>query len=128
MLNTKNIILFAVSLVLLVFVFVYFGNNGTSSISSGLSTQAASGGSQVAAFLRQISAIKTIELNREIFNNPMLISGLKDQSREIAEQPRGRDNPFAPLGRQVFVAPPPSVVAPVVTPDVITSPPNTPTD
>lgn len=131
MLNTKNIIIFAISLVLLVFVFVYFGNNNGSSINSGLSTQAASGGSQVAAFLRQISAIKTIELNRDIFSNPMLIDGLRDQSREITEQPKGRDNPFAPLGRQVFLIPPstpPADVAPVVTPDAITRPPNTPTD
>ncbi len=46
--------------------------------------------------LRAISQIKSLKLDRSIFDDPVLKS-LDDKSEEIKDQPVGRNNPFAPL-------------------------------
>lgn len=53
-------------------------------------------GSDLLPFLFQLNSLK---LDDSIFSDPVFLS-LEDFTVEIAEQPQGRINPFAPLGRE----------------------------
>ncbi|HBM45424.1 MAG: hypothetical protein UR85_C0011G0018 [Candidatus Nomurabacteria bacterium GW2011_GWF2_35_66] len=111
-----SILLGALAVVVLIFVFFYFrGNSNTES--AGLTVESATGGSPIGAFLRQISAIRNVSLDSDVFNNPVL-KNLKDQSKPIPSENKGRTNPFAPLGKQSASVS--QVVAPV---DVIVNAP-----
>ncbi|HRY62923.1 MAG TPA: hypothetical protein P5056_04110 [Candidatus Paceibacterota bacterium] len=92
-----NIIIGIVAVIILVAAFMYSGVGTTST--EGLSTEQATGGSEIGAFLRQISAIKTISLDRGVFENKVL-ANLKDQSKEIEKEVPQKKNPFAPISRQ----------------------------
>lgn len=48
--------------------------------------------------VRAISQIKSLKLDKAIFDDPVLKS-LDDKSELIKEQPRGRQNPFAPISQ-----------------------------
>lgn len=64
-------------------------------------TSASSGNQDARILSAQISQallkIQQIKLDRDIFDNPVFAS-LQDRSQEIADEPIGRSNPFAPLG------------------------------
>jgi len=47
--------------------------------------------------LRALNQIEALQLDRGIFEDPVFLS-LVDRSKEIAPEPVGRVNPFAPIG------------------------------
>lgn len=47
-------------------------------------------------FVNQINSLNGVDLNANIFNNPVFQS-LVDFSRPIPEESKGRNNPFAPI-------------------------------
>lgn len=48
-------------------------------------------------FVIQLLAIQSIHFNTQFFSDPAYLS-LHDFSRPLVDQPKGRPNPFAPLG------------------------------
>jgi hypothetical protein len=60
--------------------------------------------------LRAINQIQTLNLDKSIFQDPVLNS-LIDNSQEISPLPVGRDNPFEPIGGRPAVNQPPRVEA-----------------
>lgn len=50
-----------------------------------------------ADIIKAINEISSLDLDRSIFNDPVLKS-LVDHSTEIQPEPKGRKNPFAPIG------------------------------
>ena len=50
--------------------------------------------------LQLLLNLKSLQLNASIFSNPAFRS-LKDFGQDIPPQPRGRENPFAPLPLRV---------------------------
>jgi Na+/melibiose symporter-like transporter len=50
-----------------------------------------------ADIIRAINQISSLELRRDVFNDP-IFKTLVDRSEEIKPEPVGRQNPFAPIG------------------------------
>lgn len=54
---------------------------------------------QILSLLQELNAI---QLNDSIFSDPMFLS-LKDYHVDLAEEPKQRSNPFAPIGQDAAV-------------------------
>lgn len=52
--------------------------------------------------LNLLADLRNISLDGTIFSDPVFRS-LEDFSREIQPQPKGRQNPFAPLGKDIIL-------------------------
>lgn len=65
--------------------------------------------------IQALNQINALNLDKTIFERPVYIS-LIDRSQEIPEEPIGRPNPFAPIGRDGG-----NVNRTVVTPDTTTT-------
>jgi hypothetical protein len=106
--NTKNIVMAVVLIVLLVIAYFMFfkgeevplgetigvenlGPDGMPIANGGVGLGA---GADLLPFLLQLNSLK---LDDSIFSDPVFVS-LEDYTIEIAPQPQGRSNPFAPLG------------------------------
>lgn len=50
-----------------------------------------------ADIIKAINQISSLDLDRSIFSDPVLRS-LVDRSQLISPEPKGRENPFAPIG------------------------------
>jgi len=85
-----------ISIFVLTFVFVGFGV-AKSEAEEDLLVSSNNTGVTGNELLVLLLKIKSISLDGELFNDP-IFEGLKDFSKEIAPQPVGRNNPFAPLG------------------------------
>lgn len=53
--------------------------------------------------LALLADLKKISLDESIFSDPIFQS-LKDFSVELAPEPKGRQNPFAPIGKDILLA------------------------
>lgn len=62
-----------------------------------LSSGAPAGPAPGRELLSLLLELKALELNESLFSDPAFRS-LRDMSQELAPQPAGRTNPFAPLG------------------------------
>ncbi len=49
-------------------------------------------------FLRLIAAMQRINLTDEFLTSPLFLRGLQDHSVVLQRQPKGRPNPFLPIG------------------------------
>ncbi len=95
--KNTNLILGIVAVVVLVFVFIYVSGVGSGSVTSGLISGGQSEGTaSIGAFLRQISAIKSVNLDTGVFDHNVF-NQLTDQSIPMMDEPKGRPNPFAPF-------------------------------
>lgn len=94
--DTKNIVIGVVGVIILVLAFLYF-RGGDATVSSGLVAGNAVT-SEVTSFISQVSAIKSVTLSKKVFENKVLVNGLKDETRELTAEEKGRTNPFSPLG------------------------------
>lgn len=127
--KTGVIIFSVIAVAALILAFVYSGNLSPST-SGGLVAQSNNGNTSVTGFLRQISAIREISLDRGVFDSPVF-KNLQDMSRELTPEEKRRPNPFAPIARQgASVSQAVTPVAPVATPVAPASPvaPTTATD
>ena len=50
-----------------------------------------------AQILSALATLETLKLDIEFFNDP-IFKGLKNFNKEPVPQPKGRNNPFAPIG------------------------------
>lgn len=90
----RNLLIGGGILLVVILAFFYF-RGGSATVENSL--QAGGTTSEINAFLRQVSAVRSINLNRAVFENSVLTTGLKDQSRELPPEEKGRTNPFAPI-------------------------------
>lgn len=96
--NKTNIILGIVAVIVLVLVFMYTRGSVAEGVTSGLTVENKNNSSEISSFLRKISAIIDVKLDISVFENPVLKNGLKDSSRELVPEEKGRSNPFSPIG------------------------------
>ncbi len=101
--NTNIFIgIFVVVVIVVVFIAVSGGSSGT--VSSGLVVgSSGSSSATVSAFLRKVSAIRSVKFDTAVFEHPVLKLGLKDQSKPLFEEGSGRTNPFSPFSGQRVV-------------------------
>lgn len=114
--KNTNLVLGIVAVVVLVIVFIYASGIGGGGVSSGLVSGGQSGQTaSIAAFLRQVSAIKSVNLDTGVFDHKVF-NQLTDQSIPLMDEPRGRLNPFAPFKNVQAIA------SPVLEPEFIQVP------
>ena len=103
--KNKILILIIIIIVILTGYFLLKGSSSSSSSSGGVTKLAVSQNSSAGPtsatgpgqeFVAQLLAIQNINLNLDIFVDPVFI-GLQDFSRDIPPQPVSRPNPFAPI-------------------------------
>lgn len=98
-------ILAIIAIIIIVFIaYNYFfkKDNNTQLITSNLDvlqTNKLNAGKEIVALL---SDLKSLQLNDDIFKNKEFRS-LEDFSLPIASEPKGRNNPFAPIGVEASV-------------------------
>lgn len=100
--NIVTIVIIVVASLLIVGAFIYFGRPG-SVIQSGLSSP----GSPMPAttqglsseLLRALSSLESLTLNTDLFKDSAF-TNLVDYSKDIKDEPVGRDNPFMPVGTE----------------------------
>lgn len=117
--KNTNIILGILAVVVLAFVFIFSSGAVDMGVTSGLISGGESGGSAgITAFLRQISAVKSITLDTSVFDHPVL-QELDDRSIPLTDENMGRSNPFAPFRetRTVVSNPVPETPAPAPAPE-----------
>lgn len=114
-----NILIGILAVAILAVVFIY-SRGGTSPVTSGLIAGNSAGDSGVAVFLRQVSAVRAISLSKGVFSNKVLVNGLRDESKEIPPDSKGRANPFAPIDGQQAAPPQAPATASISIPIFIT--------
>lgn len=93
----QNKILFIVLAVVIV-LFVGYAMSDKTPEPGPLQKQSASGSSDVEQeILQLLMDVQSIRLDSSIFQDPAFAT-LRDFSREIVQEPSGRENPFAPVG------------------------------
>jgi hypothetical protein len=111
----KNIIIFVVIGLVLVFVYIFFlkpapdqGNlvSSTSTTTPGTGTATSPTDTVGQEFLSLLLSVKSIKLDDSIFSDTVF-NGLHDSSIEIVgDGTEGRPNPFAPIGSDILSASP----------------------
>ena len=104
MFQNKKIVVIIVMIIIAFIAYVYFfgKDNNTQLITSNLNvsqTNKLNAGKEIVVLL---SDLKSLQLNDDIFKNKEFKS-LEDFSLPIANEPKGRNNPFAPIGIEVSV-------------------------
>ncbi|MEI6296357.1 MAG: hypothetical protein WCO84_01760 [bacterium] len=97
-----NILIGVLAFIVLLSVYLYTGTSGAGAVSSGLITTKNTEENNISIFLKKISSIKNISLDKAVFENKVLKNGLQDQGRELTPEEKGRINPFAPFGAQAL--------------------------
>lgn len=105
----NSIIIIGIGLLLWVGYVTFLKKDSVAAPGAALVSEAAlNGDSPEAQSGREILAIllnlKSLKLDASIFNSPVFQS-LADFGQSIPERPRGRDNPFAPIGAASVSAP-----------------------
>ena len=102
--NTTKYLIGALVVTAIIIGYFYFGGGGsTSAVNSGVvpvtatKTTVAQGDP---VFLQALLGLRNADMNKDIFNNQILIN-LKDFSRELVDEPKGRVNPFAPFDKEL---------------------------
>jgi hypothetical protein len=105
MFNNKRIIIWAV-IAFAVFIYANVSQKETQAQESLLvpDTASSGGGGNVKGreILALLADMKKIKLDESIFSDPAFQS-LQDLSIELVPEPKGRPNPFAPLGRDALI-------------------------
>ena len=91
----KNIILFTALLLGAFLVWKFYFADSTSDDSALLSTQNVAFNGAEGEVLRALIDIKNIKIDESIFSSNVFLSLVKF-GRDVTEEPKGRDNPFAP--------------------------------
>lgn len=97
--NTIKYLIGALFLVALIFGYFYFsGGKTASSVKSGVTpvTNARGGSEGDQTFLQALLSLRDIDLSKNILTDLSFVN-LKDFSRELVDEPKGRINPFAPF-------------------------------
>jgi hypothetical protein len=124
----KNIIIISVVAVLLILIYIFFIKPAPAeqNLVSSASQSAVSGDTTIPDqnsliskdFLSLLLSVKSIKLDDSIFSDGAFLN-LKDSTISLTPTgDEGRPNPFAPIGFDAVVAPPPAntVVSPVIPP------------
>ncbi len=100
--NLKNILSIGVAIIVLMGAAFYL--NGKNESDSSFSTQGQTSQSADAKYILSIlSQMNDVKLEDGIFDEE-IFKNLKDNTVTFTDQPSGRNNPFAPLGNESFIA------------------------
>ncbi len=100
--NSTALLGILVTVIVVIGYFLFFKGD-TSSEQSGLQVTRPAGGGEIGVsrnLLTILLELRSISLDEKFFSDPLFRS-LRDFGVELAPQPVGRPNPFAPLGRDV---------------------------
>jgi hypothetical protein len=103
--NTKNIIVVIVLLIVGFIAFQYLtgsNTNSTSSLSVDGNTTNSTDAQQIYSLLQEMAQVK---LDDSIFSKPVF-QNLKDNSVTFAPEAAGRNNPFSPIGSDLLSSTP----------------------
>jgi len=97
-LKQNKMLFIALAVVIVLFIGYGFIGGGTPARTSLTKTYLKGGSSPIEQeTLRLLRNIESVELNSAVFSDPAF-AVLRDFSRSIVNEERGRSNPFAPLG------------------------------
>lgn len=96
--KTKNIIIITVLVAVVFIAYSFFFKKDTdkSSLTSENAANAIGESSIVKEFLSLLNTLNDLKLDTRIFQD-QIFNSLRDESVELISEPRGRQNPFAPL-------------------------------
>lgn len=135
MLKPKNIIIFVAALVILVLIYVFFikkdsEENGlvTTSINPIASTTPMAGGvpgenAESSELLKVLLNVKNIKLDASIFSEPAFQALIDSSIVLVPDGTEGRPNPFAPIGSDSALTPPPNQPPSITPPSTPMLPP-----
>jgi hypothetical protein len=119
--ETKNIvtlIIVVVASALIIGLFIYFGGSNAK-VDGGLRVVPVAADGTIdplgARILRALASLESLKLDTSIFKDKAYTS-LNDFSKDIKDEPIGRDNPFLPIGIAETPATPVTPPAPITPP------------